>query len=93
MQMVHWHIPILQRITAVSAGRLSAVEMRARYRCKACSAPLPKRDARCRACGFATAYDSRSRQQEITLGVSLVIVGVVLAIALAIAFTYVRPLP
>jgi len=60
--------------------------------CKACSAPLPKRGARCRACGWATVYDPGSRRREIAVGVSLVVVGVVLAIAFAIAISYVRPL-
>ena len=60
--------------------------------CKVCSATLRKRGARCRACGWASVYDPRSRRREVAVGVGLVVVGVVLAIAFAIAFNYVGPL-
>jgi predicted amidophosphoribosyltransferase len=68
--------------------------MVARFVCESCKAPLSKRGARCRVCGWAADYDPKTsrREREMVLGVSLVMVGIVLAIALAIAIAYVKPM-
>jgi len=67
----------------------------AKPKCAFCKAPLPKRRARCRACGWAVEYDPETsrRERDLVLGVSLTVVGIVLGIAaFAIALLYVKPL-
>jgi ribosomal protein L40E len=67
--------------------------MGARFTCRSCQAPLPKRGSRCRICGWAVDYDPKTGRQEreAVLGISLLVLGIVLAIALAIAYTYLKP--
>ena len=64
----------------------------ARFTCKSCKAPLPQRSARCRICGWAQDYDPKSswRERELVMGVSLVLVGIVLAIGFASLVMYVH---
>lgn len=64
----------------------------AKYTCAGCRRPLPRRDARCRACGWAIDYDSAStrRARVTTLGVGL-LVALIVASAFAIAYIELQP--
>ena len=62
--------------------------------CRACKAQLHKRGQRCLNCGWAVQYDRHPERHErqVIIGVSLVVVGIALAVGFAIAMLYVRPL-
>lgn len=68
--------------------------MGARFICRACRAPLPKRGARCRGCGWAADYDPRytRQQRELVLGIGLVLVAILLLIGITLAYVYVNPI-
>ena len=72
--------------------RAAAIDIVKSPTCRSCSAPLPRRDARCPVCGWAVDYDpERSRRErELVLGVSLTVVSIILAIAIAITFAYIK---
>jgi len=64
-------------------------------RCKSCKAPLSRRGARCRFCGWAVDYDpwTSRRERKLVLGVGLMVASIVLGIAaFVITIAYVRPL-
>lgn len=72
-----------------------AVEWMASPKCKSCRAPLPKRGARCRVCGWAVDYDPKTsrRERELVFGIGLMVVSIVVGIAaFAIAIAYIKPL-
>jgi hypothetical protein len=60
--------------------------------CLHCKARLQSRGARCAGCGWASNYDPLTRRREVVLGVSMVVVSVVMAIAFAaIVVELIRP--
>jgi ribosomal protein L40E len=79
---------VLSRLVAHYRNR----EAVATFRCRQCKASLPSRDARCRACGFATDYNPAitRRERRLLLGVGLLCGGFFLAIAVALAVAYVH---
>jgi len=64
-----------------------------RLSCKSCEAPLPKRGARCRTCGWAVDYDTKTTRQEreVILGISLMVVLVLAIVVFSIGIVYVQP--
>jgi uncharacterized paraquat-inducible protein A len=59
-------------------------------RCRSCNAALPKRGARCLACGYAADLEQR-RRRMISIGTALVLAGIFFGIiALAIVVQYVK---
>jgi hypothetical protein len=68
--------------------------MEKRLTCRACKSELRARGARCRNCGWATRYDryAEERERQVFIGVSLVVASIALAVGLAFAMLYLRPL-
>ena len=66
----------------------------ARLTCRSCKAPLRKRGARCRNCGWASNYDmgNNRRERELLIGVGLMALGVSMALAIAFAVAYMQSL-
>jgi hypothetical protein len=76
-------------------ARAAASDVMASPRCKSCKAPLPKRGARCRICGWAVDYDPKTsrRERELVFGIGLMVVSIVAGIvAFAVAIAYIKPL-
>jgi len=61
-----------------------------RLTCRFCKAPLHKRGARCRHCGWAADYGTGTnrREREVLVGVGLMVVGLAMALAMAVVVAY-----
>jgi hypothetical protein len=58
--------------------------------CRSCKAVLPRRGARCRACGWAANYgnDFNPRERQVLVGFGLMMVGLAMALMVTIAIAY-----
>ena len=80
------------RGAARGRSRVAAIEWVAMLTCRSCKAPLTRRNTRCRACGWAVEYNPETswRERQVVLGISLVVVGIALAVAFVLAFVHVK---
>ena len=65
------------------------IAMTTRFTCLQCKAPLAARNRRCRNCGWASDYNPAltQRHRELATGVTLILLGLLIAIGVALGLT------